>query len=987
MSFFSKEMKLSVAVILGMGVTLVAFNNCSGRSFSVSTDEMRRLLSVSANIMINNDDTFTNNDVVHLTLENSNATQMYITNSPDCSGGGTWETYATTKVWTLGQKNSPARVYVKFKDEGTMAESSCESDSIIHDDVKPQLVIVSPAPATTKIPSLSLTFSASDNLSGIKSLSCKDGKGNIVSPCQESLTISGISEGPGSVNIQATDEAGNISSPLTQTWLADFTAPTVDFNSTPAAISNQLSGTFTFTGRDNFAAPLKYECQTDSAAFVSCVSGVGFYLNSGPHTFTIRAIDSAGNVSNPKSYSWTIDRSAPTVYITSGPSDFTNSRTAQFIFSGDDGGTPLKRFECQLDGGAYGNCSSANSDTHAALSAGRHTFRVIGYDSAGNASAPAVRSWLIDLTAPTLTLIKTPNKESNLSSALFQWSVNEADSGIKSMACRIDGGTYESCLTNSKGYLNLAEGNHIFEVQATDVAGNPSAVVSYRWRVDLTPPTLSFVRTPSNPTNSNNVTFEVSVSDNFTAGPTVECKKSSTFNICKLIETYILSVDGTQTFAVRATDAAGNMSSEIVYSWLMDTTGPAINFTSVPDTAVSVLDDPVVGFTVTDVHSSVASVQCGINGNMNTCTKNFSETFSTLDAGSYTYTVTATDSLGNSSSNTISWSVTNDATVRNHQVTVTKNNKVDILVVIDNSGSMKYEQTNMAQRFEKFIDQLSALDWRVAITTTDARTSATVTDAAKAEKIDGRLLKFDKTAFPVGTADFYYIDSAMNLNTAKAAFGRTIQRPANEGSGDEQGVATSLRAIQRSRDLASVAASAPNIGFFRPDANLSVLVVSDADESNSSGTQIQNNPENWTSSVRSIWPTKSFAFNSIVVKSGDTACLKAKPAGFIGNESYGKTYESLSLLTNGIIGSVCSTDYGTQLQKMGAAVVNLYRTVNLPCVPVDINKNKTLLDDVMVTLEGGSVAAVASVAGQTITLVNDLPTGTHNVRFYCLQSP
>ena len=59
------------------------------------------------------------------------------------------------------------------------------------------------------------------------------------------------------------------------------------------------------------------------------------------------------------------------------------------------------------------------------------------------------------------------------------------------------------------------------------------------------------------------------------------------------------------------------------------------------------------------------------------------------------------------------------------EVTESKNSKVDILFVIDNSGSMQEEQAKIAQIFSGFIAQVSHMNWRIAITTTDT-TSADV---------------------------------------------------------------------------------------------------------------------------------------------------------------------------------------------------------------------------------------------------------------------
>src|SRR5690606_34653408 len=95
--------------------------------------------------------------------------------------------------------------------------------------------------------------------------------------------------------------------------------------------------------------------------------------------------------------------------------------------------------------------------------------------------------------------------------------------------------------------------------------------------------------------------------------------------------------------------------------------------------------------------------------------------------------------------------------------------KVDVLIVIDNSGSMEYEQRNMAQRVRNFISILRGLDWQIGVTTTDPR-NVTLGD--------GRLVPIH------GTKNQYIFDSAMDEDQAQNLLGLTLQRP-ETGSGTE----------------------------------------------------------------------------------------------------------------------------------------------------------------------------------------------------------
>ncbi|NDE17649.1 hypothetical protein EBZ80_22255, partial [bacterium] len=82
---------------------------------------------------------YTTSTTVNLTLAATDASAMYITNTAGCGSGGSWETFSTSKAgWSLAQTNATATVYAKFRDDAGN-ETSCVSDTIIHDDVVPTL--------------------------------------------------------------------------------------------------------------------------------------------------------------------------------------------------------------------------------------------------------------------------------------------------------------------------------------------------------------------------------------------------------------------------------------------------------------------------------------------------------------------------------------------------------------------------------------------------------------------------------------------------------------------------------------------------------------------------------------------------------------------------------------------------------------------------------------------------------------------------------
>lgn len=303
--------------------------------------------------------------------------------------------------------------------------------------------------------------------------------------------------------------------------------------------------------------------------------------------------------------------------------------------------------------------------------------------------------------------------------------------------------------------------------------------------------------------------------------------------------------------------------------------------------------------------------------------------------------------------------------VKKNSYVVKAVDKVDVLVVIDNSGSMAYEQMNMAQRFSGFINQLDAygLDWNIGIITTDV--------SKDADLKDGRLVNFrDSINNPPIANKLWLSKSNTSLAEASSLFAATIQRQVSEGSGYEQGIKASYRLIERLN-------AGEYAGFIRADAAFSVIVVTDDDESPSDkapGTtgyiapELRNDPSEWYKIVKSVLGgLKNVSFNSIIVKPNDQACkanvnlmydssgnpiyekdnngnYKLDSSGNKiqsknQNEDYGNKYAELTNMTGGVLGSVCEADYSQQLKVVGNKVIDQIKEINLECVPVDANND------------------------------------------------
>ncbi len=188
--------------------------------------------------------------------------------------------------------------------------------------------------------------------------------------------------------MRAADNLANVGDPASYAWTIDVTPPDVNIDSTPSLLTSSPNASFSFSSSD---AGSTFMCSVDAGAATTCSSPYAKTVTAGDHTFSVYAIDLAGNTGQPATYTWTMDNTPPSVSITSAPPVLTTANSASFSFSSGD---PSATFECHIDGLAYAPCTSPSG--YSGLTGGQHTFYVRASDPLGNMSAPATKQWTID---------------------------------------------------------------------------------------------------------------------------------------------------------------------------------------------------------------------------------------------------------------------------------------------------------------------------------------------------------------------------------------------------------------------------------------------------------------------------------------------------------------------------------------------------------------------------------------------------------------
>lgn len=367
----------------------------------------------------------------------------------------------------------------------------------------------------------------------------------------------------------------------------------------------------------------------------------------------------------------TEDTTGPTVAITE-PSASGTHRTALASIdiegsAEDDSGVASVTWK-NTSTGATGTAKGTAMWTAAgvALDEGENSIEVTATDTVGNRS---VASILItsDRTGPSLTVTTPSSAELVTSTALLEVAGTAADpAGVASIGWRNTTtgatGTASGTTAWSAADVSLTEGPNHIELTATDALGNTS-VASLEVTLDTEPPTLAItspapegrlVGTAS--TNLAGTSADlggvVSVTwKNLTTGAEGTASGTTHWSI-----TDVPLEEGENEIQVTVTDVAGRTTSDSV-TITSDRTGPSLAITS-PTGSGLLVSEPTVAVTGTAADPSGVDAVAWRNltsGTMGSATGTSSWSVSDvpLVSGANEIEITATDSLGNSATTSI----------------------------------------------------------------------------------------------------------------------------------------------------------------------------------------------------------------------------------------------------------------------------------------------------------------------------------------------
>lgn len=322
------------------------------------------------------------------------------------------------------------------------------------------------------------------------------------------------------------------------------------------------------------------------------------------------------------------------------------------------------------------------------------------------------------------------------------------------------------------------------------------------------------------------------------------------------------------------------------------------------------------------------------------------------------------------------------------------NDKVDILFVIDNSGSMADNQANVASNFSSFISQFASrnLKFQIGVVSTDAY-KVNWTSPTSYTFASGTTGHWDCSSYtPVTNCPYNGISNGGAGTLLHKTANSKILTPettnyvtqfqqnillGTKGSGAEQGLISTMLALSPARTQVG----AWNNEFVRDGAYLAVILVSDEDEGVSatntdylrdSAAALDARLDQFEDYMKSLKPddTRMVRFDAIVDTSG-SSCGNTLQDGI--------AYEQAATRLGGRIMSICD-NFGTTLADLGSEILSAVTRfklrqppqgditvyVNGVLVPNDATNGWTYDSSTLeITFHGTAVPSV----GQSIQLV------------------
>ncbi len=525
----------------------------------------------------------------------------------------------------------------------TKGNSKRYEGSFTTDNTPPTLIVNDVTIGTKGDGEAEVTFSWSATGGATRYQLTVDGQTYDLTTTKMKLTLK---DGTHNYTVTAWDAADNKVSDNGKTFTLDTTAPALKLNTpTIKKLGTGLSEVIISWSIDN--EDVTYELNVNGTIYKDLRSPQSYRLElaDGDYTYTLKAIDKAGNSTKVTGEHFTLDTTPPTITLHKPESAKVSDGYSNVTFSwtsNDKNAT----FSLQVDNAVYNNITGT-SFTVQGLRDGEHHYTLIATDANGN-EAHKDASLDLDTIAPVITHVNVNREKVETGKTLvtLSWDCNEE--AEYAISIKGDHHTLMSHSITELTHAHVLEDDHyIYTLTAKDKAGHISVVSTGEFTCDATPPTLTLKEPQLKPQGggkaSVTLSWEAAGASRYEVFVDGEKKYSGDKASCTLTLT-----DGKHSYSVTAWDAAGNKTQKSD-DMTLDSSAPEL-------TRFDVTQEKVAGTTgKTKVTFSWASNESATytltitGGSGAPIVKTLTEQTSslTLADGTYSYSLTATDKAGN----------------------------------------------------------------------------------------------------------------------------------------------------------------------------------------------------------------------------------------------------------------------------------------------------------------------------------------------------
>ena len=503
--------------------------------------------------------------------------------------------------------------------------------------------------------SATYTFTVTETQSGVASVTLQTGTEAPVtlSPDANGLYSYTITAN-GVYTVTVTDAVGNTSTHEFTEDQVDTTAPAfVDFEREESGWAT--SATYTFSLEETQSGVASVTLQIDAETPVALTpdqNGVYSFTLNANCSVVVTVVDTMGNTNTHSVTEDHIDTTAPAfVDFQRVESGWATSATYTFTVTETQSGVASVTVQMGTEApvaltpdadGLYSFNTNIN---------GEYTFTVV--DAMGNTNTYTITEDHVDTTTPVIEGFQ--RVESGwATSATFTFTVTETQSGVAAVTVRLDGGSPVTLTPDADGlyrYTATVNGDYSFTVE--DAVGNTISAFFYEDHVDTTAPVImDLLRAESGWATKATYSFTVIETQSGIQSVTVTIGEEEPKVLTadeNGVYTFVLPANA--EFIVTVTDTVDNTSTASGVEDHVDTTAPEIGIPIRND--VSWLYSAGYTFTVADPASGMASVTVTPkNGEPVTLTPNAQGQYSYIAEENNEYTITAIDSVGNTSTKT-----------------------------------------------------------------------------------------------------------------------------------------------------------------------------------------------------------------------------------------------------------------------------------------------------------------------------------------------